>query len=502
MIGSLYTRGELAKMDRTSIPFGSGVAKSGVRSTNAVNMQQRFSKYDAHYIAEDIPNMYLTFDCGYEYTATDENGNKYRVTERILDVLKEKDVKAVFFITIHYAETQGDLIRRMIDEGHIVGNHTCYHPVMSKQSINRMVSEVTKLHKYVKEHYNYEMTLFRFPEGEFSEQSLAVLQSLGYTSVFWSFAYLDWDTEKQPAYDKALNAVMNGNHNGAIFLLHAISSANAAILPEAIDRFREMGYNLALFQGEPPQEPDNGDELVGSLYTRDQLNALNNENQTYGPGSAAGGKRPGYAARLEEQFGQKYDAHFIAPDDGKVYLTFSCGYEYENLTASVLDTLREKNVQAVFFINMHYAQANYDLVRRMIDEGHIIANHTRYHYTLAELSIDAVVQEILSLHEYVRETYGYEMNMFRPPSGYYSERVLAIAQSLGYTTVNWSFAYYDWEPEDQPDIEESKVKLIDWAHSGAIYALHTVSETNAQILADVIDGIRDKGLEFALYSQS
>ena len=500
LIGSLYTRGELNAMDKSVIGFGAGIPTDGNRPPYPVNLQKKYGKYSVNYIAPDDGNVYLTFDCGYEYTATDENGNKYRVTARILDVLKEKNVKAVFFITLHYAESQPDLVRRMIDEGHIVGNHTCYHPVMPKQSINRMVSEVMNLHNYVKEHFNYEMFLFRFPSGEFSEHSLALLQSLGYTSVFWSFAYRDWETESQPDPADSLKRITNAHHSGAIYLLHAISTTNATILGDFIDNLRGLGYTLTLFQGENPKEPDNGNELIGNLYTRDQLNALDNTNQTYGPGSAAGGIRPTYAIDMEEKFGQKYDAHFIAPDDGKVYLTFSCGYEHENLTETVLDILLEKNVKAVFFINMHYAKSNYDLVRRMIDEGHIIANHTTGHYTLAELSIDAVVQEIMSLHEYVRETYGYEMNMFRPPSGYYSERVLAIAQSLGYTTVNWSFAYYDWEPEDQPDMEESKAKLIDWAHSGAIYALHTVSETNAQILADVIDGIRDKGLEFALYT--
>lgn len=92
------------------------------------------------------------------------------------------------------------------------------------------------------------------------------------------------------------------------------------------------------------------------------------------------------------------------------------------------------------------------------------------------------------------------MTLFRPPSGYYSERVLAIAQSLGYATVNWSFAYHDWEVANQPDIHQSRDELIDCAHSGAIYALHTVSETNAAILAEVIDGIRAKGYTFALYT--
>ena len=244
----------------------------------------------------------------------------------------------------------------------------------------------------------------------------------------------------------------------------------------------------------PATEP----EYIGSLYTREQLEAIDNTNHGYGPGDSMNGQRPETAVKLENKYGKQFDAHFIAPDDGRVYLTFSLGFEHNNLTASILDTLKEKGVKAVFFINMHYAEANYDLVRRMIDEGHIVGNHSRYHYTLAELDTDRGVREIMSLHEYVLETYGYEMTLFRPPSGYYSERVLAIAQSLGYQTVQWSFAYRDWEPEEQPEIDASRQKLIDSAHSGGIYALHTISSTNAAILGDVIDAIRAQGYEFAL----
>lgn len=160
---------------------------------------------------------------------------------------------------------------------------------------------------------------------------------------------------------------------------------------------------------QPPTEPENGDEFIGSLYTRNDLYNMNTTNYGYGPGSSAGGKRPPYAQNLERQFSDKYNAHFIAPDNGKVYLTFSLGYEYNNLTAKILDVLQEKEVKGVFFISLHYAKANQDLVRRIIDEGHILANHTSNHYTLAELSIDRVVNEIMRLHEYVLDTYGYEM---------------------------------------------------------------------------------------------
>ncbi len=255
---------------------------------------------------------------------------------------------------------------------------------------------------------------------------------------------------------------------------------------------------------EPPTEPPTvpptqpRDEYIGKLYTRRQLEAMDGRNNGYGPGASQNGSRPGNAVSLESQFGEKYDAHFIAPDNGLVYLTYSLGYEYHDLTSKILDTMAEKGVKGVFFINLHYAKSNPDIVRRMIDEGHIVGSHATNHYVMADLPIDKVVEEILCLHEYMKTTYGYEMTYFRPPSGYYSQRVLAIAQSLGYTTIEWSFAYADWDVNKQPGVDASRERLIGSAHSGAIYALHTVSETNAAILGDVIDGIRGKGYEFAL----
>ncbi len=248
LIGSLYTRAELEAMENNGQGYGPGTTSGGNRPPYADPLQKKYGQYAANFIAPDNGNIYLTFDCGYEYTATDKNGNKYRVTERILDVLKEKNVKAVFFVTMPYVKEQADLVQRMIDEGHAVGNHTNNHPVMPDCSIDEMVYEITSLHEYVKEHFNYEMTLFRFPTGEFSTRTLAVVQTLGYKTVHWSFAYGDYDTAKQPEIQKAYDKVTGSHHSGAIYLLHAISTTNATILSDCIDFFQAQGYNLELFQ--------------------------------------------------------------------------------------------------------------------------------------------------------------------------------------------------------------------------------------------------------------
>ena len=248
LIGSLYTRAELEAMENDGQGYGPGKASDGNRPPYPDPLQNKYGKYGANFIAPDNGNIYLTFDCGYEYTATDENGNKYRVTEKILDVLKEKNVKAVFFVTMYYVKEQPDLVQRMIDEGHTVGNHSNNHPVMPDQTIDKMVYEVMSLHEYVKEHFGYEMNLFRFPTGEFSTRALAVVQTLGYKSVHWSFAYADYDTENQPDVEKALEKVTSSHHSGAIYLLHAISTTNASLLGDAIDFVRADGYNIELFQ--------------------------------------------------------------------------------------------------------------------------------------------------------------------------------------------------------------------------------------------------------------
>lgn len=239
-------------------------------------------------------------------------------------------------------------------------------------------------------------------------------------------------------------------------------------------------------------------EYIGSLYTREQLESLPSDSTGYGAGKYVDSKnRPTYAISLDKQY-EKYDAHFICPDDGKVYLTYNVTYEHEGLVQKTLDILKEKNVQCVIFIDKSFAKNYPQMVQQILDDGHILANHCTTHPDLPTLSIDQIVDQIMDIHNYVKATYNYEMKFFRPPSGYFSEQVWAIAQSLGYRSYNWSFTYKDWDTNDQPDPVATLKKMTDALHSGAIYQLHAISSTNAAIVGDFIDATRNAGFEFAL----
>ena len=191
-----------------------------------------------------------------------------------------------------------------------------------------------------------------------------------------------------------------------------------------------------------------------------------------------------------------YDGIAIgAKDSNKVYLTFDCGYE-AGYTEKILDVLKEKNVKAVFFITGHYLNTASDIVKRMIEEGHIVGNHTVNHKCLPNLTDDEVRNEIMNLHKGVYEKFGYEMKYFRPPKGEFSSRVISIAKDLGYTTVMWSSAYDDWDREKQGREEYGKKKIIDNIHNGCVLLLHATSKDNSEILGDVIDAIKNMEYEF------
>lgn len=194
-------------------------------------------QYNAFYMDNTRPKkLYLTFDEGYE--------NGY--TSVILDTLKEKQVTAAFFITGPYAQNQQELVRRMIDEGHIVGNHTVNHPNLPKlETAQAMINELTEMNELVKTMYDYDMKYMRPPEGEYSKRVLAVSRDLGFRTVFWSFAYKDWDVNSQSGRDYAFNQVTQYLHDGAVLLLHAVSSDNAQALGDIIDYARAQGYEFA-----------------------------------------------------------------------------------------------------------------------------------------------------------------------------------------------------------------------------------------------------------------
>ena len=212
----------------------------------------------------------------------------------------------------------------------------------------------------------------------------------------------------------------------------------------------------------------------------------------YGQGTEVDGdNRPLGAAQFNSSY-SGLDAFALSDEKDRIILTFDQGYE-NGYTSKILDTLKEKGVHAVFFLTGDYAKKEPELVKRMIAEGHVLGNHGMTHASLPELSEDKAKEEIMSLHEYVRNNYGYEMQYFRCPCGEYSEAALETVKSCGYKTVFWSYAYVDWKTDSQPDPSEALEKLVRSAHSGEILLLHSVSSTNAQILGDVIDRLRAEG---------
>ncbi len=215
-----------------------GVAKNGLANEISINAQKFFETNNFDAFCLDTKSnkkvLYLTFDCGYE--------NGY--TSKILDILKEKKVNAAFFCTLPQVEENPELIKRMINEGHIVGNHSVTHPSFAEIGIEQMTQEVKGMEEYLQENFNYSEPYFRFPKGEYSELALNQVNNLGYTCVFWSLAYEDWDLNNQKGKDYAYEKVVSRLHPGAVILLHSVSPDNANALANIIDEARRQEYEF------------------------------------------------------------------------------------------------------------------------------------------------------------------------------------------------------------------------------------------------------------------
>lgn len=216
--------------------WGLSFPQEGQAPQGAASRAQ-LQKYDAAYIGDTSEKvLYLTFDAGYE------NG----CTEKILDILKKHDVKAAFFLVGNYIEKNADLVRRMVEEGHIVGNHTMHHKDMSQISQKDSFSkELTDLEKLFFDTTGKEMPKFyRPPQGVYSQENLRMAKELGYKTVFWSLAYADWNNDAQPTKEQAFSKLLPRCHNGAVILLHSTSKTNAEILDELLTKWKDQGYRF------------------------------------------------------------------------------------------------------------------------------------------------------------------------------------------------------------------------------------------------------------------
>ncbi|MBO6053879.1 MAG: polysaccharide deacetylase family protein [Clostridia bacterium] len=203
------------------------------------------TEHGGHYLGEDERVIYLTFDAGYE------NGN----VEKILDTMKDENVPGAFFILDNLVKRNPDLVKRMRDEGHLVCNHTAKHPDMTKKTQEAFESELRAMEDAYRELTGEEIAkYYRPPEGKFSRENLDWARGMGYETVLWSYAYADWDNDRQPDPASSIDKVISGTHNGEVILLHPTSSTNAEILPELIRQWKEMGYRFGTL-----------DELCGKL---------------------------------------------------------------------------------------------------------------------------------------------------------------------------------------------------------------------------------------------
>ena len=199
---------------------------------------EELSRFNAAYIGNTKEKViYLTFDAGYE------NG----CTEKILDALKAHNAPAAFFLVGNYIEKNADLVRRMVAEGHIVGNHTMHHHDMSKLSTKDAFSkELRDLEILFQETTGKELPkYYRPPQGIYSKDNLLMAKELGYQTVFWSLAYMDWNNDSQPTAEEAYAKLLPRIHDGAVVLLHSTSQTNAAILDELLTKWEDMGYTFA-----------------------------------------------------------------------------------------------------------------------------------------------------------------------------------------------------------------------------------------------------------------
>lgn len=226
-----------SKYSTKAVEWGLGLRKDHKKPGGNVPYHGfSLKKYNSIYTGKTNKKyIYLSFDCGYE------NGQ----TKKILDILKKNKVHAIFFVTKPYIEENAKLVKRMKKEGHLVGNHTSTHPRLSKCSVSRIKAELKGVEKAMKKKTGYKIDKFiRPPEGNYSERALKVMQDMGYTTVFWSLAWYDYDEAHQPSVGYVVNRFKTYYHKGMLPLLHAISSADTKALPQIIKFMKSKKYKF------------------------------------------------------------------------------------------------------------------------------------------------------------------------------------------------------------------------------------------------------------------
>ena len=266
---------------------------------------------------------------------------------------------------------------------------------------------------------------------------------------------------------------------------------------EQSDESQEKEPSDEVLKEEPADVPEEKpvEKPIEPEIPADTINSLPNDNNGWGFVKKKG-TFPEFTKGQMDMMA-KYGCIYAGNKSEKVlYLTFDEGYE-NGYTGAILDTLKEKGVPATFFITGPYLEKNSDLISRMVAEGHIVGNHTVNHPNMPSKGTkEAMQEEILNLDRRFFELYGRHMTYFRPPEGAYSERSLAATNELGYKTVLWSFAYKDWETDNQKGADYAYESVVPYLHNGCVILLHAVSKDNTEALGRIIDAARAEGYVF------
>lgn len=255
-----------------------------------------------------------------------------------------------------------------------------------------------------------------------------------------------------------------------------------------------------IITGTPDSESKSGfaplEKISYKVTDPDNKRGLSTKKISHSHGPASDGKAHHTVIEMQKTM-EKYQAFTLDTSGEKVlYLTFDCGYEYENLTSRVLDTLKEKGVTATFFCTLDHIKKEPDLISRMIRQGHIVGNHSTTHPSFATITREKMAKEIEETENYLRENFGYSAKYFRFPAGEYNESALELVGSLGYRSVFWSVAYDDWDTTKVRGKDYTIDKVMSRLHPGAVILLHSVSKDNAEALGDIIDMARAQGYRF------
>ena len=387
--------------------------------------------------------LYLTFDVGYE------NGN----VEKVLDAMKEEDVQGAFFILGNVAERNADLIKRMDREGHLVCNHTYSHRTMTGWGREEVAAELEKMETACFEAGGVTMArYFRPPEGKFDRTLLEDVQALGYKTIFWSFAYADWDNGHQPDPDKAYQKIMDNLHNGAVILLHPTSATNAAIIGRVIRSAKEQGYRFGTL-----------DELTGVSESKTV-----NSDIIY--------KKSGCEKK-------------------QIALTFDDG-PHPKYTPMILDILKEYGVRATFFMVGENVKYYHDVAEAVVADGHEIGNHTYSHARLDQMSREDIVQQICACEDEIASLHEYRAKFFRPPEGQLSSVVKQVSQEWDYRLVLWDVDTRDWAHTPPATICQ---QVLETVQPGDIILMHDFIGHNSPTpaaLRQLIPALLEQGYEF------